>query len=288
MKIFWFSKAGKITFWIIFWLFITFFCAVWIFHTNILYHQLNEYWEDFHWWLPSDLDIYITLLKDHWITVSENFYDELYKKRYWWLISRFVVPKDSKWKQRWDLRLWYDRFENHPIINIDDSFDSREWSWSIFLKIPYNTKFTNDRWDPIYWDELDEKHQKIKIWETIHELKLEVSNARDVHSLIELANNTKHNHIWENSQRIIMHSFTNYFSKPLAEWEVKCIIFTPFDRITKEFIDAHDDNCEFWVLSEAPWFNESLLEIEARDIKWNNEVSSIKISHITVDMPYYK
>ena len=83
-------------------------------------------------------------------------------------------------------------------------------------------------------------------------------------------------------------SFTYHLSKPLEEWETKCIILTPFDRITKELMDAHDENCEFWLLSEKPWFDESLLEITARKNKASDELPNIKISHITVDLPIYK
>jgi hypothetical protein len=288
LKIWWFSKAGKITLWVIFWIIVAFFCGVWIFHSYILYNQLNEYWEDFQWWYPSDLDIYLTLLKDHWIAVSEESFDQLSNKWYWWLISRFVVPKDNKWKEWGELWLWSMSKET-PIINIDDSFESREWTWGRFyLNIPYHTKLTQSRWDPVYWEELDERHQKIEVWKTIHELKLEVSNARSVDSFLELVNNSEHKHIWQNSQRIAMHSFTSNLSKPLEEWETKCIILTPFDRITKELMDAHDENCEFWLLSEKPWFDESLLEIKARKNKASDELPNIKISHITVDLPIYK
>ena len=53
-------------------------------------------------------------------------------------------------------------------------------------------------------------------------------------------------------------------------------------------MDAHDENCEFWLLSEIPWFDESLLEITARKNKASDELPNIKISHITVDLPIYK
>lgn len=288
LKIWWFSKAGKITLWVIFWIIVIFFCAVWIFHTNILYHQLNEYWEDFQWWYPSDLDIYNTLHKNHWIGVSEEFFDQLSKKRYWWLVSNFVVPKDYKWKNWKDIWIWMRLVDNS--VEINDSFTEWEWTWWItYLHIPYNSKFFDDIWEPIYSDELDEFNQRITTWKTIHELKLEVTNAWKVQSYIELVNNSEHEHIRQNESRVIMHSFAGNISKPTAEWETKCVIITPFDRITKEIIDAHPENCDFWILRREPWFDETYLEITAT--KWlTNHVanSNIKVSHITVDLPIYK
>lgn len=289
LKIWWFSKAGKITLWVIFWIIVAFFCGVWIFHSYILYNQLNEYWEDFQWWYPSDLDIYNTLHKNHWIGVSEDFFDQLSKKRYWWLVSNFVIPKDYKWKNWKELRIWSRLVDNS--INIDDSFTERKWTWwwITHLHIPYNSKFFDDVWEPIYSDELDEFNQKITTWRTIHELKLEVTNAWKVQSYMELVNNSKYEHIRQNESRIKMHSFAGNLSKPIEEWETKCIIITPFDRITKEIIDAHPENCDFWILRRVPWFDETYLEITST--KWlSNNVANdnIKISHITVDLPIYK
>ncbi len=282
IKVRWFSKVGKLLFKIILGIIITFFCAIWIFNTIILYNQGKEYNTGYKGWFPSHLDIFQTIIKNHWIAISDDTYYKIDNKRYGWFIENFVVLKSQKWMDWKNLWFMNHNIEDSQIINIDNSFTQWEWTWGkvMFLKMKYDSKFFNSFWDPTY------SNQKKLIWRTFHELKIEITDTKSIRNNFEIANNSNYKHIWQNSSQILVHSFMENMSKPMKKWETKCVILTPLDKITKEIINAHDKNCDFWMISGKPWFDESYLEILTPKIYDN--LPTIKISHITVELPVYQ
>ena len=265
MKIGWFSKAGKITckviLGIIIWVFFIIGVAItWI--SCLQWGDENE--------APNVYEMVENFKYDHWLWIYNDNNDDSF--------GRFI-DLESDWEDK--------------VIAIDDNFTQWEWEWrQFFIKFPTNSKFFNRgiHWEAIYGDEVDEHWNRVETWIKIHEIKIEVSSGSFIQSLwTPLARNPGKNHFWQKNSWVI--DGPERFSKttPWAkEWETMCIILTPQNPITQTEISLHDEWCEFWSLPVPVSHNyeEIYLPVIIAGNEWKDN-SNIKVSHITVDMPYY-
>jgi energy-coupling factor transporter transmembrane protein EcfT len=281
MKVRWISKAWKITFWVIVWIIIWIFAIIWFFSVKIFYTQLqNEHQWLSYWFASAD-----EMLEN----IMNNFgYSQ------WWLMSNykfnlfgqnFFAKDDDDTIVSFTEMVFGDI--NWKTIEIDDDFTWAEINDTrVYLVIPYDSKFTNDFWEWIYWDEVNERWDKIRIWNKIHELKIELTNARNFHWMI-VKNNSKHEHFREKS--IWFNWFNRYVNstEDIKPWETACIILTSLNPITQTDISLHDEWCEFWHLEREAWYDEILLEFGTlRYMDW--DVSpEIKITPISIDVPIF-
>ena len=170
-------------------------------------------------------------------------------------------------------------------IKIDEDFSWYEVSSNhIYLWIPYGSKYLNDWWDVIYWNEVNERWDKIVVANKVSELKIEISNAKNYDGLIFL-NNTQFKHFWQNSISMIPFFRSTNSTNNLWSDETACIIITALNPITKEQLEAHGENknCEFWYISQKLWYDEVRVRISTVRDEWTTP--TIEVTPIEVEFP---
>jgi len=285
MKLFWLSKAGKILFKTILWIVVWIFAIVWFIAIRMFSIQLKNY--EYLWWAFANTDEMIdNMLYDLWY--SRGWMMNNYKFNIFWM-DIFKVPEDEKWLSILERTVNYD-IEKEAII-VDDDFTWIEITETPFwtnLKFPYSSwnKYFDTFWEAIYWDETNERGDPIRIWNRIYEIKIELTNAKNYGGDM-FRNNSKHKHFREKWILYSYNSFKRYSNstEPLKEWESACIILTPLNPITATDKSLHDENCEFWHINEAYWYDELYVQFSAqRDTTSKTE---IKITPISIDVPIF-
>ena len=281
LKIWWFSKAGKITFGVIIWIIVWIFAVIWFFSVKIFYTQLQNKRQWWSYWFASADEMLENIMNNFWY--SQWWLGSNYKFNFLWQ-EFYAMSEEDKTTNIIDKVFGNLNWET---VNINEDFTGANVNnWRAYLVIPYDSKFTDDFWEWIYWDEVDERWQPIRIWNKIHEIKIELTNARNYHWLIVKYNNN-YKHFWEKS--IWYNWFFRYpnSTENIEPWDTACIILTPLNPITQTDRSLHDEWCEFWHLEKVPWYNEMLIEFSTLRYMDSDIIPEIKISPISIDIPIF-
>lgn len=281
MKIWWFSKAGKITLGVIVWIIVGIFAVIWFISVKIFCTQLQNERQWLSYWFTSADEMLENIMNifgySQWWMMSN------YKFNFMW--QNFFAMSDEDKTMSFIEMVFGDT--NWKTISINDNFTGTELNDTrVYLVIPYNSKFANNFWEWIYWDEVDERWQPIRIWNKIHEIKIELKNARNYHWMIA-ENNSNYKHFWEKSIRFNWFNRYANSTEDIKPWETACVILTSLNPITQTDKSLHDEWCEYWHLETVPWYNEIVVEFGTlKDID-SDVIPEIKITPISIDVPIF-
>ncbi len=285
-KIWWFSKAGKITLWVIVWIIVWVFAIIWMYWTKVFYTQLQD--ETWWWEFASASEMVANIANEIDFPYSWWGSRSDIKFNIFW-IDIYSVPEEERWKTILERAL--PGLERWRVITIDNDFSwavISESPYYVYLKFPYESnKFFNSFWEHIYGDEVNERWDPITIWNKVHEIKIELKNARNFFGSQYLYN-SRYEHFRQKSVSwqpyLNFHRYSNS-TEPLKEWETACIILTPLNPITATDKALHDEGCEFWPLEMAFWYDELYLEFTSFINTESELTPEIKITPISVDIP---
>ena len=284
-KVFWFSKAGKRLFKTIIWLIIWFFTIIWIVMTSIAYIQIKN---DASWlYAYNYMNMLNNIANNNWYEIN----NWLGKKKFSILWIDFY--EIEKWKNRFELLLQIPNLKENTI-KIDENFTWYEWdlTWTKFIQIPFNSKYFSNFWEEIYSDEYNDYGNQKRIWNKISEIKIELTNTRNVVWDFTL-NNSDYKYFWDkNVWYEMLWDFRrgNIRTEDFLPWETRCIILTPINPITHTEKSLHDENCEFRHLEQSLWYlwyNELRISFNAIKFQDSEDLPHVKITAITIDEPYY-
>jgi len=269
IRIFWFSKTGKILFKIIIWIIIWIFAIIWIITSRIIHIQYKNWWYEF-----TDLrSMQQWVLNKLWYSLNWMSNDQKFT------IMWHGIFKISKDETRYINEL------KDKSITIDDTFTwTNTTGFDIILKFPNDSKYMY-----YYWESIENTEDKNTIWRKFHEIKIEISGTKQIYWSVYLSN-SKYKYFWEKSDTInIPFDRHNNQIEPLEEWEKACIILTSLNPITSTIRNLHDKNCEFWNINSQAWYDELLVRIGMQRYfpDENTVIPEIKITPITIDMYDY-
>lgn len=198
----------------------------------------------------------------------------------------------EKWKSKLEIEFPDIKWNE---IKLNDTFTWYESDivWPKYLNIPIDSKYTQRFWESIYWEEADILWQPKTIWKKFNEIKIELTNTKNIDVTRYNLNNSNYKYFRENNLWYEMRGNfrrDNLNTKDFETWETACIILTPINPTTRTEKELHDENCEFrhlWRLPEYLWYNEILIEINAIKFKDSDDLAHMKITAITIEEPYY-
>lgn len=285
-KIWWFSKAGKITLWVILWIIVWVFAIIWMYWTKVFYTQLQD--ETWWWEFASASEMVVNIVNEIDFPYSWWGSRSDIKFNIFW-IDIYSVPEEERWKTILERAL--PGLEKWRVITIDNDFswtEINESPYYVYLKFPYESnKFFNSFWEHIYGDEVNERWDPITIWNRVYEIKIELKNAKNFH-WSQYLYNSHYEHFRQKSVSYQPYlNFQRYpnSTEPLKEWETACIILTPLNPITATDKALHDEWCEFWPLEMAFWYDELYLEFMTQRNTESELSPEIKITPISIDIP---
>ena len=283
-RIWWFSKAGKTTLKVILGTIIWFLSLIGIMTVRIIHIESNNnsHWTQTQWYFAPTYEILENIANIFWYSESWN----MSNYKFYFLGHNFYkMDEDEKLYSKNRLNNIFMPGYEDKAIKIDEDFSWYEVDSSlIYLWIPYESKYCDNWWDVIYWDEVDERWNEIVVANKVSELKIEISNAKNYDGYMFL-NNTQFKHFRQNSISMIPFFRSTNSTKNLWSDETACIIITPLNPITKEQLNAHgeDKNCEFWHISQQPWYDEAWIQISTMVNRWITP--TIKVTPIEIEFP---
>lgn len=292
MKIWWFSKAGKVILKVILGIIVWIFFIIGVFSTWLTYQQLNDNVQlaDFNTMVEN-------LAFNRWYTI-DGWNAANYKAQIFWHQIYSLDEKD-KWKSR----LEYEIPEVADAIYVNNEFKWYESNEATDKTLIFEgwSKFVRDNlWDPIYSGTYTEQvndnwairrpWDPISIWNKYYAIRIDVSNIKYYRWLSSLAYNSEYKHFWENSVTWltagVLKRFIDKNTQMLTEWENACIILTSMNPIKKELKDQNPD-CEYWNIPYSPeWYNRQIILFWIKQLDDTNIKPTIKVSPIELDILY--
>jgi len=274
LKLWWFSKTGKITLRVILWIIIWFFFIIWVFTSRITYLQWNGIYN-----IDSDypnIPEIIFNLSERWqqkfgikvpceINITESTPEE--------------IAKYQKIQNRWSIykQLWFGwlyRCENQTVS--DDELSNYLWMES-YNSIVIDPNFT---WADIDYDRGNivripesspyfkyvcdnivhtDKWTKCESY-TTHDLKLEFNNTKWNPFFMVLAYDKDYNKIWQPKPVEYNNALQPYYLNKIESNNGKvCIILTTNSPITNYYKSLYDPNCEIMSIQRNTSHEELIL-----------------------------
>ena len=96
-KIWWFSRAGKIIFWVIVWIIVWVFAIIWMYWTKVFYTQLQD--ETWWWEFASATEMVANIANEIDLPYSRGGSRSNIKFNIFW-IDIYAVPEEERWAER--------------------------------------------------------------------------------------------------------------------------------------------------------------------------------------------